>query len=282
MARPIKDGVDYFPLDTDFFQDDKVRLIKGEFGAKGIVILLAILCEIYRGTGYYKVWGEDACFLMADAVGCGITPENITQVVHGCLRRSIFDSGVFQVFGILTSAGIQRRYIRAVSTRDQIPIYQEYWLLNKDDRKDVPANALKKLEFKSVNLKKTPVNLKKTPVSSCDNSQSKVEESRGEESRGEEAPPPAASPPLTREELENTYGSTTVKAYLAKAAKYRKQGQEALIAAAKWMAQDAASGKLKAKRKRETSFDLSDYDEALNAFVPVYRPVHGEENNEGS
>ena len=81
MARPIKDGVDYFPLDTDFFQDDKVRLIKGEFGAKGIVILLAILCEIYRGTGYYKVWGEDACFLMADAVGCGITPENITQVV---------------------------------------------------------------------------------------------------------------------------------------------------------------------------------------------------------
>ena len=35
MARPIKDGVDYFPLDTDFFQDDKVRLIKGEFGAKG-------------------------------------------------------------------------------------------------------------------------------------------------------------------------------------------------------------------------------------------------------
>ena len=28
MARPLKDGVDYFPKDTDFYADDKVRLLR--------------------------------------------------------------------------------------------------------------------------------------------------------------------------------------------------------------------------------------------------------------
>lgn len=39
MARPIKDGVDYFPKDTDFYQDDKVRLLRARFGPKGMYLL---------------------------------------------------------------------------------------------------------------------------------------------------------------------------------------------------------------------------------------------------
>ncbi len=178
MARPIKDGIDYFPLDVDFLQDDKIRLIKAEFGPKGIVIIIALFCDIYRTNGYFKVWDNDACLLMADAVGCGIVPEYITQVVQGCLRRSIFDDGVFQMFGILTSAGIQRRYIRAVSTRDQIYIYREYWLLNEDDKKDVPVSVLNKIVFKNVSLQRNEVNLQKNSDEKQINPQSKVKESK--------------------------------------------------------------------------------------------------------
>ena len=178
MARPLKDGVGYFPLDVDFLQDDKIRLLKAEFGAKGVSVWIALLCDVYRTNGYFKEWDNDSCLLMADAVGCGIVPEYIAQVVQGCLRRSIFDDGVFQMFGILTSAGIQRRYLRAVSTREEIPILEEYWLLDVDDKKDVPTSVRNKLVFKSVNLKKTTVNLKKTPVNLQINSQSKVKESK--------------------------------------------------------------------------------------------------------
>ena len=32
MARPRKQGIDYFPFDVDFFEDDKVALIEAEFG----------------------------------------------------------------------------------------------------------------------------------------------------------------------------------------------------------------------------------------------------------
>lgn len=194
LARPQKDGVDYFPLDVDFLQDDKIRLIKAEFGSKGILILIALLCDIYRTTGYYKVWDKDACFLMADAVGCGVVPENITQVVHGCLRRSIFNDGVFQMFGILTSAGIQRRYIRAVSTRDQITFYKEYWLLDLHDKKDVPASALNKVALKTVNLKKTRQSLKETPVYLQSYPQRKGKQRKGEERKVQEQGTAACAP----------------------------------------------------------------------------------------
>lgn len=183
MARPPKDGVEYFPLDVDFLQDDKIRLVKAEFGAKGIAVVIALLCDIYRNNGYFKVWDNDCCLLMADAVGCGIVPENITQVVQGCLRRSFFDEGVFQMFGILTSAGIQRRYIRAVSTRDDIQIIEEYWLLDVNDKKDVPAGTRNKITFKPINLKKTPDKFKENPVNLQINSQRKVKESKGKKSK---------------------------------------------------------------------------------------------------
>lgn len=199
LARPPKDGVDYFPLDVDFLQDDKIRLLKAEFGTKGITIIIALLCEIYRGNGYFKVWDNDCCLLMADAVGCGIVPENITQVVQGCLRRSFFDEGVFQMFGILTSAGIQRRYIRAVSTRDEIQMIKEYWLLDANDQKDVPAGARKKIIFKQVNLKKTTDKLKENPDDLQINPQSKGKESKGEESKGKDnMSGPAPAPPDRR------------------------------------------------------------------------------------
>ena len=149
MARPIKDGVDYFPKDTDFYTDDKVRLLRAEFGAKGMYILDYLMCEIYGKNGYFIKWDKNRCFLVSDGAGCGCSPEYISEFISGCLRCSFFDERVFQMFGVLTSAGIQRRYIRMFGSRESIVIKQEYWLLDVNDRKDVPARVLAKLVLKS-------------------------------------------------------------------------------------------------------------------------------------
>lgn len=185
MARPLKDGIDYFPFDVGFLQDKKIRLIRGEYGAKGVLVVIQLLCSIYRENGYFTTCDNDDCILVADAVGCGCDANTIGEIVQGCLRRSIFDSGVFEAFGVLTSRGIQRRYLRALSTRDNIDIFQEYWLLDINDKKDVPASISKKITFKTVNLQnnpnkiqKNPVNLQKNPLKKSKEKKSKVEESR--------------------------------------------------------------------------------------------------------
>ena len=259
----MKSGLEFFPLNVHL--DDKMELIEAEFGINGFAVIVKLYQKIYA-IGYYCEWTTEVALLFSKKIGLG--GNAVSEIVRAAIKRGIFDQRLYDCYHILTSKEIQENYFEATVRRKRVDVKEEYLLYSA-------ARNLKNVYISGGNV---DMNAKNERISE----QSRVEESRGEESRGEEAPPPAASPPLTLEELENTYGSATVKAYLAKAAKYRKQGQEALIAAAKWMAQDAASGKLKAKRKRETSFDLSDYDAALNAFVPVYRPVHGEENNEGS
>lgn len=183
IARPLKDGIDYFPFDTGFLQDKKIRLIKGEYGAKGIIVLIQFLCSIYKENGYFTTCDSDDCILVADAVGCGCDPNTIRELVQGFLRRSIFDNRVFEAFGVLTSRGIQRRYLRAVNTRESIEIIKEYWLLDINDKKDVPTSISKKVTFKSINLQNNLVNLQINPVDLQDNplKKSKVKKSKVEE-----------------------------------------------------------------------------------------------------
>ena len=130
MARPRKIGLDYFPLDVDFFEDDKIRLIEAEFGTKGVCVAIRLLCKVYK-NGYFYQWGGDECLLLSKQIGDGIVPNLGEEIVKGLVRRSFFDKGVFDSFRILTSRGIQRRYIEAAGrTRTGVEINPEIDLIH--------------------------------------------------------------------------------------------------------------------------------------------------------
>lgn len=135
MARPNKAGLDYFPLDVDFHDDDKVALLTSEFGLKAEAIIIRLFCKIYK-NGYFYAWGGDERLLFCRWAGGVFVPSQVEEVVKGCLRRSFFDKGVFEVFGVLTSAGIQKRYLQACQERKSVDIIADYWLLDipSDDR----------------------------------------------------------------------------------------------------------------------------------------------------
>ncbi len=176
MARPLKDGVDYFPFDTDFYSDDKVRLLRAEFGAKGMYLLNYLMCEIYGKNGYFIKWDKSRCFLVSDGAGCGCSPGYISEFISGALRCSFFDERVFKVFGVLTSAGIQRRYLRMFNSRDYIVMIKEYWLLDVDNKKDVPAGILNKLTLKNVFCTENPDKTIENPDETTGNPQNKIED----------------------------------------------------------------------------------------------------------
>ena len=187
MARPIKDGVDYFPLDTDIFSpsaDDGFRILKAQQGAKGVVIYLYLLCQIYGKNGYFLPWDEDAGVLASDGVGCSCTPQYIFDVVNCCVKRGLFDKNIFTEFGVLTSRGIQRRYVRMFNSRDEIRMKQEYFLLDMDSKKDVPESVRRKLAFFSDKSTENPDKSTENP---------QKEKEREKESKGKESKNP--SPP---------------------------------------------------------------------------------------
>lgn len=110
MGRTKKHGLGYFPLDVDIFDDEKVELLSSEYGLQGEVIYIRLLCRIYR-NGYFMKWGLDEALMMAKRIGHGVTGDDVNDVVHGCLKRFLFDRGVFEAHQVLTSKGIQERYI---------------------------------------------------------------------------------------------------------------------------------------------------------------------------
>lgn len=181
MARPAKTGLDYFPLDVGFLRDKKVKLLRAEFGASSVLFVLYVFGKVYEGDGYFLQWDKDEALIAADELR--ESPTYISEVLQGCLSRSLFDERVFQVFGVLTSAGIQRRYLRSCEKRDDIEICSEYWLLDVNNKKDVPTGIRAKLAFFEVSGGKNPVNSPGNPVNSPENPQSKVKESKVKESK---------------------------------------------------------------------------------------------------
>lgn len=138
MARPLKKGIAYFPLDVDFFEDDKVEYITARFDEKGELIVIKLLCAIYR-NGYYTDWNNDKQLIFAKRAGKNVSPSLVNDVVTELVKRGFFDKGIFNSFGLLTSKGIQTRYLEAVIGRKNVDICLDYWLI--DVPKDTPKTT---------------------------------------------------------------------------------------------------------------------------------------------
>ena len=80
MARPYKTGLDCFPLDVDFFVDDKMIAITGEFSIKGELTVIHLLCAIYR-NGYYVEWNERLCNKLHSELSC-VSTNLILSLIH--------------------------------------------------------------------------------------------------------------------------------------------------------------------------------------------------------
>lgn len=88
MARPPKEGCSYFPLDCDFFNDRKVRLLRAVYGGKAEAVLVRLWCMIYAGAGWWLHLDTDEIALLAESMGGGFSPEYIRDVVLAACERA--------------------------------------------------------------------------------------------------------------------------------------------------------------------------------------------------
>ena len=132
MARPKKSGLSYFPLDVDFFEDPKIKILRARYGRDGIVFYIYLLCEIYR-QGYYIQVDDDFEYIISDDLK--MDQNKAKQVLNFLLSRSLFDNTLFQSDKVLTSAGIQRRFQLAVKERARKNPVEvgRFWLLKKEE-----------------------------------------------------------------------------------------------------------------------------------------------------
>ena len=174
MARPIKYGLDYFPFNVDFFSDEKLSVISGEFGIKGEITTIKLLCAVYR-NGYYIEWTEMLKFKLLKELQ-GVSADLLEQIVKRLVKWDFFDKGLFDSASILTSKGIQRRYQAISAKMHRKNAISDYCLL--DIPPATPPPASKPKAAKRVAAQPTPpVADTPSPVSQPKKSPVPIEES---------------------------------------------------------------------------------------------------------
>lgn len=153
MARPLKSGIDYFPLDCNFMKDIKVRKILRACGPGAIAVIVNLLCTIYQGDGYYMLWDEDTGFLIADDVG--VKESFVHEVVKTAVQAEFFNAAMFDTRGILTSVGIQRRYKEATARRNNNALIADYNLLSNELCGVIAYNNSVNVDNNSINADKS-------------------------------------------------------------------------------------------------------------------------------
>ena len=126
MARPLKEGLDYFPLDVDIDQDDKVAIIEALHGAEGFAVVIKLLMKIYK-EGYFYEWTNREQILFSKRVN--VDNNTVKEIVNDCIKEGLFNGELHEQHNILTSKGIQSRYLEAAKRRKEVTFLEKYFLI---------------------------------------------------------------------------------------------------------------------------------------------------------
>jgi hypothetical protein len=113
MARPIKSGLEYYPMDSNIFHDRKIKRLLVKSGANGMVVYHYLISLIYGDKGYYIVYDAELAFDIAHQLGIGLTEDAVKGIIKVCIELHLFDESSITKYNILTSSGIQKRYLKA-------------------------------------------------------------------------------------------------------------------------------------------------------------------------
>ena len=143
MSGKPKAGISYAGWNTDIFENDtKIDELIDAQGWIGFSIYFYLCQRAYASDGYFYRWSYANAATTARRMGGGIRAETIKAVVATCLQIGLFERSLFDRVGVLTSKGIQRRYMEAIQKRSYKRVDHNIWLLNVEESKGLDVCTL--------------------------------------------------------------------------------------------------------------------------------------------
>ncbi len=172
MVRPQKEGLDYFPIDIDIHEDDKLTVPIGKYGMQGFGIIIRIMAQIYKNSYFYP-WTEKEQYALSSKVNVDI--NLINEIVNECAKWGFFHENLLSNHKILTSRGFQKRYIEAANRRKSITMIDQYVLIDLAKKSEEITIFEVDVNGNEVNVYIKPI---KCNVMNTVSTQSKVKESK--------------------------------------------------------------------------------------------------------
>lgn len=134
-GRPPKQGIDFAGWETHLFDDDpKIDKLLDAHGMEGFGIYFWICQKAYAANGYYYPWSYEDASTTARKMGGRVGSDTIKSVVALCCKVGLFDKRLFERCSVLSSRGIQKRYVTVAKGRDvKNVLNKDYWLLKDSE-----------------------------------------------------------------------------------------------------------------------------------------------------
>jgi len=134
-----KTGLIYYTIDTNRYQDRRIKRLKKDFKCDGISVYDYIVCEIYRVEGCFLVWDENTAFDVSEYFG--LKETTVKEIVLYCGAVGLFDKELLSR-GMITSLSIQRRYLemckRAKRMNVEIPDNIQIHVISEEIPEETP------------------------------------------------------------------------------------------------------------------------------------------------
>ena len=156
MSRPIKEGLDYFPHDTDAFTDEKIEILRYKHGAMGYMFYFFHLERIYRSPNS-ELDISDAETRQILARKLSVTEEEYNQILSTCIKYNCFNSLLYADKMILTSNGIKKRASQVIEKRNKMRELYIKRISDAETREETRQSKVKESKVKESKVKESKV-----------------------------------------------------------------------------------------------------------------------------
>jgi hypothetical protein len=108
MARPQKEGLDYFPHDTDAMNDEKLEIMQLLYGNDGYAFYFKLLERIYR-TPDLELDISDTETKLVLIKKCNVDEQRFDMMLNSAIKHDLFDATMMHHHSIISSSGIKKR-----------------------------------------------------------------------------------------------------------------------------------------------------------------------------
>lgn len=176
MPRPKKEGLVYFPLDVNFFENDKIEDLRWTCGSLGILTYINLLCRMYSNR--YFIEFSDRSVLersIARDIACDQLKKTMLRVhetINYLVNQGTLDRCLFEQ-GVISGRMAQEQYILSAA--------KARWEIKMDVYRLV--DVLEVLQKNRVSVTKTMIIVTETGVIDAVGTQSKDKEKSKEKEK---------------------------------------------------------------------------------------------------
>lgn len=159
MAQPFKQGLDYFNVDVDLDEDEKIIALDKKF-PETYKFIFFIWKFVYKHS-YYVHWTE--LEIGKFETKSKFSREYLDEMVSYCLEIKFFDKKLYEKYGILTSQSIQTRWLSNSKRRKHISLQYNFILIEPDILKKLSVAALSITKIIDPKFKSPNKNISSSP-----------------------------------------------------------------------------------------------------------------------